>query len=87
MKGQLMIRWIRAVFGWCQHDFGWPLTDAMTGELWQHCIHCGAKRASRVDLSTNSRFNVPKYQAVAVEKPVTEKVTVMPRRKRKVDGE
>lgn len=82
-----MIRWLRGVFGWCKHDFGWPLTDRKTGVQYQHCTHCGAKRVSRVDMTTNKRFDVPRYQAVAVEKPVAEKVTVMPRRKRKVDGE
>lgn len=82
-----MIRWLRALFGWCRHDFGWPLTDHKSGVLYQYCTHCPAKRVSAVDLSTNPRFAVPRYQAVAVEKPVAEKVTVMPRRKRKVDGE
>jgi len=53
-------------FPWT-HRYGWPQLDRATGKTLETCSACGKQRAAKEPLAVAQRFDVPRFQPVAVE--------------------
>ena len=64
------------------HDWPWPIRGIQT------CTRCGRTRPAELELPTNPRFDIPRYDPKAREvEPAKVAVIGQRRRKRLVSGE